>query len=63
MTMLDIADINAARAYLAARVHRTPVLTSRTLDGMTGATLFLKPEALQRTGSFKVRGVLTACAA
>jgi threonine dehydratase len=58
MTMLDIADINAARAYLAARVHRTPVLTSRTLDGMTGATLFLKPEALQRTGSFKVRGVL-----
>jgi threonine dehydratase len=58
MAMLHMADINAARAYLEGRVHRTPLLTSRTLDAMTGATLFLKPEALQRTGSFKVRGVL-----
>jgi threonine dehydratase len=56
--MLSIDDIAAARSWLDGRVHRTPVLTSRTLDGMTGAALFLKAEPFQRTGSFKVRGVL-----
>jgi threonine dehydratase len=56
--MLDIRDITEARAFLDGRVHHTPVLTSRTLDRLAGATLFLKPESLQRTGSFKVRGVL-----
>jgi threonine dehydratase len=58
VAMLDIRDIEAARDYLAGRVHRTPVLTSRTLDEKSRARLFLKPESLQRTGSFKVRGVL-----
>jgi threonine dehydratase len=58
VSMLHIRDIESARHYLAGRVHRTPLLTSRTLDARSGALLFLKPESLQRTGSFKVRGVL-----
>jgi threonine dehydratase len=41
-------------------VHRTPVLTSRTLNGITGAELFLKCENLQRVGAFKARGACNA---
>jgi threonine ammonia-lyase medium form len=56
--MIGIEDIGAAREFLDGRVHRTPVLSSRSLGERAGCTLFLKPESLQRTGSFKVRGVL-----
>jgi threonine ammonia-lyase medium form len=56
--MIDIADIRDAARYLAGRVHHTPVLGSRTLGAPFGGTLLLKVESLQRTGSFKVRGVL-----
>ncbi|HPI98132.1 MAG TPA: threonine/serine dehydratase [Synergistales bacterium] len=41
-------------------MHRTNLITSRTLDSMTGTSLFLKPENLQRTGAFKIRGALNA---
>lgn len=60
--MLHIRDIEQAGRRVAGQVHRTPVLTSRTLDRVTGMSLFLKPELLQRTGSFKVRGVLNRIA-
>lgn len=40
--------------------NRTPVFTSRTLDRLTGATVFLKHEGLQRSGSFKFRGAYNA---
>ncbi len=40
----------------AGVAHRTPVLTSRTLDAMLGAQVFLKAENLQRMGAFKFRG-------
>jgi threonine ammonia-lyase medium form len=56
--MTGIDDIRAARQYLDGRVHRTPLIGSRTLGERIGATLLLKAENLQRTGSFKVRGVL-----
>jgi threo-3-hydroxy-L-aspartate ammonia-lyase len=36
--------------------HRTPLVTSATLDAECGATIMLKPEAFQRSGSFKFRG-------
>ena len=49
-------DVLAAAERTRPYVHRTPVCTSRTLDAMTGAELFLKCESLQRTGSFKARG-------
>src|SRR2546423_5467404 len=49
-------DIEAAAAVLEGVAHRTPVLTSRTLDERVGAHVFVKAECLQRTGSFKFRG-------
>ena len=54
--MIGIDDVRAAAARLAGVAHRTPVLTSRTLDERTGATVFLKAECLQRGGAFKFRG-------
>src|SRR5277367_359810 len=50
------ADVDAAALRLAGVALHTPLLTSVTLDGMTGGRVFLKAETLQRTGSFKFRG-------
>jgi threonine dehydratase len=49
-------DVRAAAALLKGVAHRTPVVTSRTLDERTGATVFVKCENLQRMGAFKFRG-------
>lgn len=54
--VIGLEDVQAAAARLEGVAHRTPVLTSRTLDELTGAKVFLKAENLQRTGSFKFRG-------
>ena len=54
--MITLADVRAAGGRLAGVAHRTPVVTSRTLDERTGATVFLKAENLQRGGAFKFRG-------
>jgi threonine dehydratase len=51
-------DVERAAGVIAGRLHRTPTLSSRTL----GHHVFLKAELLQRTGSFKPRGVLTKLA-
>jgi threonine dehydratase len=50
------ADIDAAARVLAPVAVRTPLLASPVLSERLGATVFLKPEMLQRTGSFKFRG-------
>jgi threonine dehydratase len=50
------ADVRAAAERLRGVAHRTPVVTSRTLDERTGARAFLKCENLQRMGAFKFRG-------
>jgi threo-3-hydroxy-L-aspartate ammonia-lyase len=57
------ADVQAARRRLEGVAHRTPVLTSATLDARVGATVFLKAEHLQRIGAFKFRGGYNALAA
>ncbi len=49
-------DIDAAAEVLKAYAVRTPLLSSPSLDALTGARVFLKAEVLQRTGSFKFRG-------
>ncbi len=49
-------DVRTAARRLLGVAHRTPVVTSRTLDARTGATAFLKCENLQRMGAFKFRG-------
>jgi threonine dehydratase len=56
--LVDLPDILAARDVVAGRIHRTPVFESATLSALTGTRLALKLESFQRTGSFKVRGVL-----
>ena len=53
-------DVHAAAERLRGVAHRTPVHTSRTLDGMTGARVFLKCENFQRGGAFKFRGAYNA---
>ncbi|WP_198376095.1 threonine ammonia-lyase [Neoroseomonas rubea] len=53
-------DVRAAAARLAGRIVRTPLLRHRRLDEVTGATVLVKPEPLQRTGSFKLRGATNA---
>jgi threonine dehydratase len=53
-------DVLAAATRLAGVAHRTPVLTSRTLDARTGARVFVKPENFQRAGAFKFRGAYNA---
>ena len=61
--MVTLDDIRAARARIAGRLQRTPVLASTTLASRSGAARFeLKCESFQTTGSFKVRGVLNRLA-
>jgi threonine dehydratase len=52
--------IQDAHARIAPRIHRTPVLTSASLDAMADARLYFKCENLQKTGSFKIRGASNA---
>jgi threonine dehydratase len=56
----DLHAIRDAHRRIAPHVHRTPVLTSASLDERAGARLFFKCENLQRTGSFKMRGATNA---
>jgi threonine dehydratase len=58
--LLTLDDVRAAAGRLAGVAHRTPVVTSRTLDATTGATVLLKAENLQRMGAFKFRGAYNA---
>src|ERR671933_2076915 len=54
--VIGLDDVRAAAERLRGVAHRTPVVTSRTLDGLSGASVFLKAENLQRGGAFKFRG-------
>lgn len=58
----SIDDLKDAARRLDGVAHRTPVLTSSTLDGLTGARVFLKAECFQRMGAFKFRGAYNALA-
>jgi threonine dehydratase len=58
--VIELADVQAAARRLEGVAHRTPVVTSRTLDGLVGAEVALKPENLQRGGAFKFRGAYNA---
>ncbi|MDP9147700.1 MAG: pyridoxal-phosphate dependent enzyme, partial [Acidobacteriota bacterium] len=54
------ASIVEAHARIAPRIHRTPVLTSSSLNDLTGANIFFKCDNFQKTGSFKIRGATNA---
>ncbi len=53
-------DVAAAHERLRAVAHRTPLLSSATIDALTGAKVLFKPENLQRMGAFKFRGAYNA---
>ncbi len=55
-------DVRAAAERLRGIAHRTPAVTSRTLDERTGARVVLKAENLQRVGAFKFRGAYNTIA-
>ncbi|WP_030938475.1 MULTISPECIES: threo-3-hydroxy-L-aspartate ammonia-lyase [Streptomyces] len=59
---VTFADVREAAARLEGIAHRTPVLTSRTLDSLVGAEVFIKAENFQRIGAFKFRGAYNAAA-
>jgi len=56
----DLAAVRDAATRIAGIVHRTPVMTSETLDRLAGRHLFFKCENLQKVGAFKYRGATNA---
>lgn len=65
MTTIEVTAerVRTAATRLEGKIHRTPVLTSRTLDEQVGATVLVKCENFQRVGAFKIRGAYNAIAA
>ena len=59
-TAVTWADVESAAKRLEGVAHRTPVMTSRTFDGLTGTRAFFKCENFQRMGAFKFRGAYNA---
>jgi threonine dehydratase len=57
---VSLEDVRAAAGRLRSRIHRTPLLRSRSLSEAAGVEIRLKCENLQRTGSFKIRGAMNA---
>lgn len=60
LTLPTYDDVRAAADRLRGHAHKTPVMTSRTINRETGAELFFKCENLQRMGAFKFRGAFNA---
>jgi threonine dehydratase len=56
VTELDMALVADARRALDGQIRRTPIEASPALSDAAGVPVFLKLEALQLTGSFKIRG-------
>ncbi len=61
-TLPSYDDVLAASRRIEGHAHRTPVLTSRTVDEALGASVFFKCENFQRMGAFKFRGAFNALA-
>jgi threonine dehydratase len=61
--MIDLEDVRRAARRLDGVANRTPVITSRALDSLLSARLFLKAEVFQRAGAFKFRGAYNKIAA
>jgi len=54
--MVTLKDIASAHDRIREFIHRTPVLTNKSLNELTGAELFFKCDNFQKAGSFKIRG-------
>jgi threonine dehydratase len=57
---LTLDAIRAAHERIRDKIHRTPIMTSETLDSLAGSRLFFKCENLQKVGAFKARGATNA---
>jgi threonine dehydratase len=60
---VDLAAIKAAASRIAPHARRTPLLWAPALDAIAGRRIYVKPECLQLTGSFKFRGAFSALSA
>ena len=60
MIIPTLADMLIAHERIKPYIHRTPVLTSRVMDELSGASLFFKCENFQKAGAFKARGASNA---
>jgi threonine dehydratase/serine racemase len=60
MTTVTIEDVRRAADRIKGLAHRTPVVTSRSIDEMAGCRVYFKCENLQRAGAFKFRGAANA---
>jgi threo-3-hydroxy-L-aspartate ammonia-lyase len=58
--MVSFDDISRAHERIRPQAKRTPVMTSATVDALTGASVFFKCENFQRMGAFKFRGAFNA---
>lgn len=58
--MISILDIKDAFDRISGHIHKTPILSSKTIDRLVGAEVLFKCENLQKTGSFKIRGATNA---
>ncbi len=56
----DLSAIRAAHERIRGHIHRTPVLTSQSMNQWLGREMLFKCEPFQRAGSFKIRGALNA---
>ena len=60
MSQVKLEDIKAAYGRISDHLNKTNLVTSKILDQQIGGEVFLKPEQLQKTGSFKIRGAMSA---
>jgi threonine dehydratase len=57
---ISSADIQAAHDRIAPHIHRTPLLTSQSIDAIAGCQIVFKCENFQKIGAFKIRGGMNA---
>ncbi|MFA9390546.1 MAG: pyridoxal-phosphate dependent enzyme [Prolixibacteraceae bacterium] len=60
MLLPDYSDVKKAHALIQAHIHRTPVLTNKSINEIFGASIFFKCENFQKVGAFKFRGATNA---
>ena len=60
MNLPDEASIRAAHDRIRPHIHKTPVMTSASIDALAGCTIFFKCENFQKVGAFKSRGAMNA---
>lgn len=60
MKLPDLTSIRAAHDRIQPYIHRTPVMTSASIDALAGCSIFFKCENFQKVGAFKARGAMNA---